>query len=110
MRLPNGDQAFSAASKSAGYLLSETHPAGQSKAQFFRAVGFDETTLSAVQAGLSIIAKEREVTHVSSSPHGTKYLIDGSLSTPAGHVVPIRTIWIIDIGQATPRFVTAYPR
>jgi hypothetical protein len=66
MRLPNADHAFIAPSKLAGYLLSGTHPAGQSKAKFFRAVGFDETTLSALQAGLLIIAKECEVTQVSS--------------------------------------------
>jgi hypothetical protein len=110
MRLPNGDHAFIAPSKLAGYLLSGTHPAGQSKAKFFRAVAFDETTLPMLQVGLLIIAKEGEVTQVSSSPHGMKYILDSSVSTPAGHVVSIRTIWIIDTGQDTPRFVTAYPR
>jgi hypothetical protein len=110
MRLPNGNQAFIAPSKLAGYLLSETHPVGQSKAKFFRAVGFDETMLSVLQEGLLIIAKEREVTQVNPSAHGVKCIIDGSLSTPAGHVVPIRTIWIIDLGQETPSFVTVYPR
>jgi len=110
MRLPNGDHAFIVPSKLVGYLLSGTHPAGQSKAKFFRAVGFDETTLAVLQAGLLGIAKECEVTQVSSSPHGVKYIIDGSLSTPTGHVVSIRTIWIIDTGQETPRFVTAYPQ
>jgi hypothetical protein len=110
MRLPNGDHAFIAPAKLAGYLLAETHPAGRSKAQFFRAAGFDETTLSVLQEGLLSIARECKVTQVSSSPHGMKYIIDGSLSTPAGNVVPIRTIWIIDTGQDTPRFVTAYPQ
>jgi hypothetical protein len=110
MRLPNGDHAFIAPSKLAGYLLSGTHPAGQSKAKFFRAAGFDETTLPVLQTGLLSIAKEREVTQESSSPHGMKYIIDGPLSTSAGRAVSIRTIWIIDTGQDTPRFVTAYPR
>jgi hypothetical protein len=110
MRLPNGDHAFIAPSKLAGYLLSGTHPAGQSKAKFFRAVGFDETTLAVLQEGLLSIAKECEVTQMSSSPHGMKYIIDGALSTPVGHVASIRTIWIIDTGQETPRFVTAYPQ
>jgi hypothetical protein len=110
MRLPNGDHAFIAPAKLAGCLLSETHPAGQSKAKFFRGAGFDETTLSVLQEGLLIIAKGCEVTRASSSPHGVKYMIDGSLSTPAGNVVPIRTIRIMDTGQDTPRFVTAYPQ
>jgi Domain of unknown function (DUF6883) len=64
MRLPNGDHAFIAPAKLAGYLLSETHPAGQSKAKFFRAAGFDQTTLPVLQDGLLLIAKECEVPSV----------------------------------------------
>jgi hypothetical protein len=110
MRLPNCENAFIAPSKLVGYLLSGTHPAGQSKAKFFRAIGFDETTLPALQTGLLTIAKESAVTQVLPSPHGTKYIIDGALPTPTGQVVSIPTIWIIDTGQDTPPFVTAYPR
>jgi len=109
MKLPSGGHASIAPAKLQGYMLSETHPAGPSKAKFFRAEGFDETTLPLLQAGLLLIAKECEVTRVSSSPHGMKYVLDGSLPTPAGHMVAIRTRWIIDTGQNTPRFVTAYP-
>jgi uncharacterized protein DUF6883 len=110
MRLPNGGNAFIAPLKLVGYLLSGTHPAGQSKAKFFRAIGFDESMLPAMQGGLLTIAKESAVIQVLTSSHGTKYIIDGPLSTPTGQVVSIRTIWIIDTGQDTPRFVTAYPR
>lgn len=34
MKLPNGERAFVPPEKLAGYLLSETHPTGQSKARF----------------------------------------------------------------------------
>jgi hypothetical protein len=110
MRLPNCENAFIASSKLEGYLLSGTHPAGQSKAKFFRPISFDETTLQALQTGLFVIARESEVTQVIPSHHGMKYIIDGPLSTPIGQVVVIRTSWIIDTGQDIPRFVTAYPR
>jgi hypothetical protein len=110
MRLPNRDHASIAPSKLQGYLLSRTYPAGQSKAKFFRAIGFDETTLPVLETGLLAIAKEYVVTQVIASPHGMKYIIDGPLSSPTGQVVSIRTIWIIDTGQETPRFVTAYPQ
>ena len=110
MRLPNGGRAFIAPAALAGYLLSQTHPAGQSKAKLFRAGGFDETTPSVLQEGLLLMAKECEVIHVSSSPHGMKYMIDGALPTPAGYVRALRTRWIIDTVRDTPRFVTAYPR
>ena len=44
-----------------------------------------------------------------SSPHGVKYVIDGSLRTPAGGSIKMRTIWITDKDQVRPRFVTSYP-
>jgi uncharacterized protein DUF6883 len=110
MRLPNRENAFIAPLKLVGYLLSRTPPAGQSKAKFFRAIGFDESTLPAMQGGLLTIAKESAVAQVLPSSHGKKYIIDGPLLTPTGQVVSIRTVWIIDTGQDTPRFVTAYPR
>ena len=43
------------------------------------------------------------------SEYGTKYVIDGSIETPSGNVVKVRTIWIIEKGQDRPRFVTVYP-
>jgi hypothetical protein len=43
------------------------------------------------------------------SPYGTKYMIDGALDTPNGVMIRVRTIWIIEKGQDTPRFITAYP-
>jgi hypothetical protein len=89
MRLPVSENAFFASSKLVGYLLSGTHPAGQSKAKFFRAVGIDETALPALQTGRLAIAKESAVTQVIPSPHGMKYIIDGPLSTPTGQVVSI---------------------
>jgi len=43
------------------------------------------------------------------SPHGTKCIIEGFIGTPSGNQVQIRTVWIIETGEARPRFVTAYP-
>jgi len=44
-----------------------------------------------------------------SSDHGTKYVVDGLITTPSGDQVKLRTVWIVDEGQNNPRFVTAYP-
>jgi hypothetical protein len=79
MRLPNGEQAFIPIEKLSGYLLSETHPTGQSKARFFRALGF-----TAEHADVLIVA-------------------------PDGRQVLVQTVWIIEPGESRPRFVTAYP-
>lgn len=40
---------------------------------------------------------------------GTKYILDGELETSNGVMMRVRTIWIIENDDDTPRFVTAYP-
>jgi len=92
------------------YLLSDAHPVGRAKAKFFRAAGFDETNVVILQQCLITLAQTEEVKEVISSPHGTKYVIEGALSRPAGGLVHVRTVWIIEPGEDRPRFVTAYPQ
>ncbi len=109
MKLPNGNNAYISSSKLEGYLLSESHQAGHSKAKFFRAWGFNEATLGDLRDNLLRIARENDIIDTVTSPHGIKYVLDGWLATPSKHDVFIRTIWIIDVGYQNPRFVTAYP-
>jgi len=109
MKLPNRENAYIPASKLKGYLLSETHAAGRSKAKFLRSLGFDDANIELLERGLFAIAQTQEVSAESSSPHGTKYIIEGSLQTPSGKTVKLRTVWIIDKDHDQPRFVTAIP-
>ena len=55
------------------------------------------------------IAQTNEIEEITESPHGTKYVIDGTLENPKGVMIHVRTIWIIETGDDQPRFVTAYP-
>ena len=109
VKLPNRDKAYIQSSKLIGYLLSETHPDGKSKAKLLRAVGFNQTNIDMLEQGLLSIAQNQDVKEIISSPHGVKYVIEGNLPTPLGGFVFLLTVWIIDKGQETPRFVTAYP-
>jgi hypothetical protein len=109
MKLPHRKNAHVPGEKLTEYLLSETHPIGRSKARFLRAVGFDETNIDLLEQALLQIARDEEVVEIASSPHGTKFIIDGLLTTPAGVAVGIRSIWILDVDDDRPRFVTAYP-
>ena len=109
MKLPNRENAYIPPSKLREYLLSQTHPIGRSRASFLKAVGFDETNVDVLEQTLIAIAQSEDVKEATSSPHGMKYVIDGMIQTPAGNVVEVRTVWIIDRGQDSPRFVTAYP-
>ena len=44
MKLPNWEKAYIQPQKLTGYLLSETHSVGRSKAKLLRAFGFNEKT------------------------------------------------------------------
>lgn len=109
MRLPNGEQAFIPIEKVSGYLLSETHPTGQSKARFFRALGFTAEHADVLAAQLLTLARTAEQAVASPSPHGQKYSIVGPIVAPDGRRVLVQTVWIIEPGESRPRFVTAYP-
>ena len=109
MYLPNREAAFIPAEKLTGYLLSESHALGRSKARFFRAFGFGEESIGLLEQGLLSIARHTEVDEEKPSAYGTKYVIRGRLETPSGAVVRIETVWIIEAGEDNPRFVTAYP-
>jgi len=109
MQLPNRGQAYIPPQKLSGYLLSETHAVGSAKAKVFRALGFDESNINLLEQGLLTIARSIKVREVVSSPHDIKYVIEGSLDTPRGTSLLIRTVWILETGEDSPRFVTAYP-
>ena len=110
MKLPNRDQAYLPAAKLRDYLLSPTHAVGRTKAKFFGEFGFNKSNVGSLESGLLAIARIEDVTDVTTTPYGVKYVVDGSLPTPMGIEVKVRTVWIIETGEERPRFVTAHPR
>ncbi|HEY8744138.1 MAG TPA: hypothetical protein VIU62_13620 [Chloroflexota bacterium] len=110
MKLPDGDRAVVPSAKLTAYLLSDTHPVGRSKAHVFRSVGFTPATADRLAQELLLLARSEEIVAQVDSPHGTKYVVDGTLATPRGDPLHLRTVWIIELGHDAPRFVTAYPR
>ena len=109
MKLPNRSKAYIPANKIIGYLLSQTHAIGKSKARYFRSLGFDETNSAELEQGLFTIAQTESIKETRANPHGIKYVIDGFIKTPKGAMIGVRTIWIIETSDSKPRFVTAYP-
>ena len=109
MELPNRTYAYIPQQKLIGYLLSETHSVGKSKAKFFHTLGFSQTELDFLEQQLLQVAHTTAVTDVMASPYGTKYVLDGVITTPIETSARIRTVWIIETGEEYPRFVTAYP-
>ena len=109
MRLPNAQAAIVAEEKIRDYLLKAAHPDNGSKAAFFLALGFSREEWATLAAALRQMAERSEVAQRVVSPHGQKYVIDGRVESPDGRHPLVRTIWIVDAGQDTPRLVTAYP-
>jgi hypothetical protein len=109
MNLPNADGVEIAREKISHYLLNPLHPDGAGKAAFFTALGFTVEDWNVLADALRQVAASCPIAKEMNSPHGTKYVVDGALTTPCGKTPVVRTVWIIDHGADTPRLVTAYP-
>ena len=109
MGLPNSHNALIPTEKLTKYLLSQDHPIGRWKAKFLRSIGFDETNLDVLKDALRSIAENGTIKDTMRTDFGTKYIIEGQITPPHGHVVILCTVWVMEHGEDPPRFVTAYP-
>lgn len=109
MKLPNSDKVIISQTKLLDYILSETHSTGKFKAKFFRDFGFNETNVNLLKKALQRIAQSFDIKEEIKILYGTKYIIEGEIISPKGRIIFIRTVWIIEINQNQPRFITAYP-
>lgn len=109
MKLPNGEVALVSTKKIKNYLLSIEHPVGKLKAKFFNTTGFSQKDAKKLEQLLLKIAAENELTEITSSEYGKKYIIEGTIKSSKGKSVRIQTIWIVETGKTRPRFITAYP-
>lgn len=106
--LPNSDLAVVEEYKITHYLLSSGHPAGRGKAAFFRRFGFSTAAWEKLRAALLDHGRAASILDVEDTPFGTKYILEGALSSPDGRNPRIRTIWFVTTGEIRPTLVTAY--
>ena len=109
MKLPNSQNALVPTDKLENYLLSEIHPVGRTKALFLKNLGYDDSDSNILAQDLLTIAQEEDISDIQTSEFGTKYIIEGTIHTPNGATVAMRTVWIIELDNTQPRLVTAYP-
>jgi hypothetical protein len=69
--VPNRDQAIIDPVKISGYLLSETHPVGLSKARFFKRFGFRADAPDELSRALLDHLQDCPVEAIEVSPYGT---------------------------------------
>lgn len=110
MKLPSGDRALVPYEKVERYLLDPAHPEGGEKARFLVLVGYDPERPTVLIADLQRIASEGSLAETIRTEHGTKHIVDGVVSTPAGRRIGLRTVWIVEPDSQRPRLVTAYPQ
>lgn len=110
MKLPRNQEAIVPEDKISGYLLSESHPVGKAKARYFRKIGYTEKNVAQTREDLIKIVVTNAVSEEVSTLFGVKYIVDGDVVSPNGTRARPRTVWIIEIGEDLPRFVTAYPK
>lgn len=109
MKLPNVEQAEVPEDKITRYLLSTTHRDGKHKAAFFMRFGFKPKAWQQLMQALRDHARQHDIIREELSPFGIRYVVEGTISAPDGGAPTVRTVWFVDTGQSTPRFVTAYP-
>lgn len=109
MKLPHVDRLEISKAKVVQYLLSSAHRAGKGKAAFFSAHGFTVSTWETLSKALRQHALDNAVMLTEDTEFGTRYVIEGPLVAPNGRQLQVRTVWFIDEGDQSARFVTAYP-
>ena len=109
MKLPGAAQAHVEERKVREYLLNTAHPDGMAKARFFAANGYRVEDWQRFADDLRRHGKQHDVAGIVESPYGTRYSVDGQLTTPSGKSIRVVTVWIIEKGTDVPRLVTAYP-
>jgi hypothetical protein len=109
MRMPGADEAVVTREKITGYLLSASHPVGRHKARFFRQNGFSPDQWTVLAEALVAHGKTNRVSNTQDSIFGTKYTVEGPLTTPGPAKPEVRTIWFVPRGESRPLLVTAYP-
>lgn len=92
-----------------GYLLSRSHPLGQRKARYFRALGFRAEAPTELEEALVAHGRENPVASREATQFGSKYVVDGPFRASSGERVELRSVWFIEAGENVARFVTAYP-
>lgn len=109
MNLPNAEAAIVDDAKVRDYLLSAANPRSRGKPAFFHALGFGFESYELLRDALARIARSEVAVEGQSSPFGRKFEIRAMLTGPSGKSAQINTVWIIENGSTTPRFVTAHP-
>ena len=107
--LPALERAYIEPAKVRDYLLSATHPVGRFKAVVFEALGYNVEDWAKLRDDLLSLARTMEAIPGQTSAFGQKYEVSGTLRGPNGREARFTSVWLVPIGEAPPKFITAFP-
>ncbi len=108
MKLPNGQDAIVDDEKLTGYALNPLHREGAKHAELFKMLlGIERHNFQVLRDALLEAAKSGEATSGRRSPFGDKYEIRFPM-TAGDRTFTILSVWMIRVGETTPRLVTTY--
>jgi hypothetical protein len=108
VRLPNGEKAFIADEKLAGYCLNLQHPRGRHKARLFASkLGISRKNEEVLRRALLLAAAAEEATFLGEDQFGRRFAVEFDLRGPSGFG-RVRSYWIIRRDEEYPRLITCY--
>ncbi|HVN90883.1 MAG TPA: hypothetical protein VMT61_13795 [Candidatus Binataceae bacterium] len=109
MKLPNGEKAVVEIAKLRDYCLSVTHPEGRHKARVFRsALGMGPADSAMLQERLQAAARDQEALAGEIDRFGQRYVIDFALEGHSGRRALVRSAWIVQVDNDSPRLTSCY--
>ena len=106
--LPHGDKALVDLGKIEDYCLDPLHPRGRHKARVFQsALGLRRSDSAWLRRLLLDAAGSEPAVPLSSDDWGSRWQLDLDVFRSGKHA-RIRTLWIVRLGEETPRFVTCW--
>lgn len=106
---PNADVVVVPRNKVEDYLLDLKHALGGGMAKFFIRFGFRRERWQELAGALQGHIQDNPVAQMQKGADGLTYVAEGRIKTPSGRKPRVRTIWLVELGELVPRFITAYP-
>lgn len=107
-RPPHVDRAILDLNKLANYCLSPAHPRGRHKARVFReALGIGANEAAWLRDALLEGVRTSEATELGKDSFGIRWRVDVAIARQNRRIV-VRTLWILQIDEQAPRFVTCW--
>jgi hypothetical protein len=110
MTLPDRHRTPVAPAEITEYLLSQSHPGGRTKAEFFMRFGFRIERRQELADAIREAGVSHPLAAVVQSRHGVRYVVGGSLRTPDGRTPRVHTVWIVEPEGSGPRPVAVARR